>query len=101
MADQPGNQTPNTPDVSETELRATKVDELRDQAKEAGVRGASSMRKDDLVHAVADAEQGKADGGAGGNGGGQGGGDAGGRAEGRRGGEDPRGRGGPGRGGEG
>src|SRR2546425_641296 len=35
MPEQPGNQTPNTPDVSETEIRA--------------------MKKDDLVHAVADA----------------------------------------------
>ena len=64
MAEQPGNQTPNTPDVSETELRAMKVDELRDQAKDVGVHGASSMRKDDLVHAVADARQAEADGGA-------------------------------------
>src|ERR1700712_2491587 len=62
MPDEPGNQTPTPPDVSETELRAKKVDELRDEAREAGVSGASSMRKDDLVHAVAEAEQASADG---------------------------------------
>jgi Rho termination factor, N-terminal domain len=62
MPEQPGNQTPNTPDVSETELRAKKVDELRREASKAGVAGSSSMRKDDLVHAVADArEAGQAD----------------------------------------
>jgi hypothetical protein len=64
MAEQPGNQTPNTPDVSETELRAKKVDELRREAKEAGVSGASGMRKEELVHAVAEAEQAGADGGS-------------------------------------
>jgi hypothetical protein len=57
MAEQPGNQTPNTPDVSETELRAKKVDELRQEAKEADVTGVSGMRKEELVHAVAEAEQ--------------------------------------------
>ena len=62
MPDEPGNQTPNTPDVSETELREKKVDELRREARSAGVSGASSMRKDDLVHAVAKAEQASSDG---------------------------------------
>src|ERR1700712_2485161 len=62
MPDEPGNQTPNTPDVSETELRGKKVDELRQEARSAGGSGASSMRKDDLVHAVAEAEQASADG---------------------------------------
>lgn len=62
MPDEPGNQTPNTPDVSETELREKKVDELRQEARSAGVSGASSMRKDDLVHAVAKAEQASSDG---------------------------------------
>jgi hypothetical protein len=56
VSDEPGNQTPNTPDVSETDLRAKKVGELRDEAKDAGVRGASGMRKEELVHAVAEAE---------------------------------------------
>src|SRR3954468_980120 len=49
------NETPNTPDVSETELRGTKVDELREQARKAGVEGTSSMKKDDLVKAMSDA----------------------------------------------
>jgi Rho termination factor, N-terminal domain len=55
VGEQPGNQTPNTPDVSETELRAKKVDELRDEARQEGVSGASQMRKDELVQAVAEA----------------------------------------------
>jgi hypothetical protein len=61
MADKPGNQTPNTPEVSETELREMKVDELRDKAKEAGVSGTSGMRKDDLVEAVSEAGRGGGD----------------------------------------
>jgi hypothetical protein len=58
MPDEPGNQTPNTPDVSETELREQKVDELRKEARHAGVSGASGMKKDELVHAVAEARSG-------------------------------------------
>lgn len=53
MSRQEGNQTPNTPDVSETELREMKVDELREEAREEGVRGVSDMRKEELVQAVA------------------------------------------------
>ena len=59
MPDEPGNQSPNTPDVSETELRGEKVDQLRKEARDAGVSGASGMKKDDLVHAVADARSGE------------------------------------------
>ncbi|BBE24171.1 hypothetical protein MN0502_30540 [Arthrobacter sp. MN05-02] len=69
MADEPGNQTPNTPEVSETELRGMTVDELREEAKKEGLPGTSGMRKDDLVDAVAQARQDSADGpsGAGGD----------------------------------
>src|SRR3954454_11985548 len=52
MSQQPGNQTPYTPGVSETELRETKADDLRQEAKEAGVSGTSNMRKDELVSEV-------------------------------------------------
>jgi hypothetical protein len=52
-----GNQTPNTPDLSETELREMKVDELREMAKEEGVGGTSSMRKGELVNAVSQAHR--------------------------------------------
>jgi hypothetical protein len=58
MAERAGNQTPNTPDISETELRAMKVDELREAATDAGVAGTSDMRKEELVEAVAQARQG-------------------------------------------
>jgi hypothetical protein len=53
MAERAGNQTPNTPTVSETELRHMKVDELREVAKDEGISGTSGMRKEDLVEAVA------------------------------------------------
>jgi hypothetical protein len=46
------NETPNTPGLRETELRETKVDDLRDRAREAGVEGTSSMKKEELVGAV-------------------------------------------------
>jgi len=53
MAERPGNQTPNTPDVDESDLRGMKVDELREEARDADVAGASDMRKEELVQAVA------------------------------------------------
>jgi hypothetical protein len=53
----PGNQTANTPDLSETELRAKKVDELRQLARSEGVSGASSLRKDELVKAISKAHR--------------------------------------------
>jgi len=53
MAEQPGNQTPNTPDVSETELREMKVEDLREEARKAGVGGTSGMKKEELVTALA------------------------------------------------
>jgi hypothetical protein len=69
------NDTPNTPGLSETELRETKVDDLRQQARDAGVEGASGMKKEELVRAVSEAYRrdhggedkgGKGDGGDGG-----------------------------------
>ena len=60
MTDQPGNQSPDTPDVRESDLRAMKVDELRAAAREAGVSGTSDMRKDELVDAVVRAREGGA-----------------------------------------
>jgi hypothetical protein len=55
MSDKPGNQTPDTPEVSETELREMKVDELRQEAKDENISGASGMRKEELVKEVANA----------------------------------------------
>jgi hypothetical protein len=53
VAEARGNQTPNTPDVSETELRGKKVDELRRTARGEGVSGTSAMRKEELVQGIA------------------------------------------------
>jgi hypothetical protein len=50
--DKPGNQTAGTPDLSETELREMHTDELRERAREEGVSGASSLRKEELVKAI-------------------------------------------------
>ncbi|QGQ21148.1 hypothetical protein GC089_16240 [Cellulomonas sp. JZ18] len=76
VSEEPGNQTPDTPDVSETELREKSVDELRELAKEHEVSGSSGMKKDELVQALAGTLQGLASGdGGGGVGGGGGGGD--------------------------
>ena len=58
MAEKPGNQTPNTPEVSETDLRSKKVDELHAMARDAGVTGQSDMRKDELVDALVGASSG-------------------------------------------
>jgi hypothetical protein len=55
MSDKPGNQTPDTPEVSETELREMKVDELRQEARDENISGASGMRKEELVSEVANA----------------------------------------------
>jgi Rho termination factor, N-terminal domain len=51
MSDQVWDRTSNAP--SKSEIRETKADDLRAEAKEAGVTGTSDMRKDELVHEVA------------------------------------------------
>jgi len=61
MSDEPGNQTPDTPNVSETELREMKVDELRQEARDENISGSSGMRKEDLVKEVANARSQRAD----------------------------------------
>ncbi|WP_433315945.1 SAP domain-containing protein [Micromonospora chersina] len=48
----PGNQTPNTPDINESEVARLKVDQLRDRLRRRGVTGTADMRKDDLVKAL-------------------------------------------------
>ena len=55
MSEKPGNQTPDTPNVSETELREMKADELREEARGENISGASNMRKEELVKEVANA----------------------------------------------
>lgn len=49
------DETPNTSGVSEAELREMHVDELQERAREAGVSGRSSMKKDELVDAIMEA----------------------------------------------
>jgi Rho termination factor, N-terminal domain len=58
MSEEKGNQTPNTPDVSETELRGMRVDELRQEARDENISGASKLRKEELVKEVAKAKSG-------------------------------------------
>ncbi|MEU4367597.1 hypothetical protein [Micromonospora chersina] len=48
----PGNQTPNTPDINESEIARLKVEQLRDRLRRRGVTGTADMRKDDLVKAL-------------------------------------------------
>jgi hypothetical protein len=62
MAQEPGNQTPNTPGVSESELREMSVDDLRQKAKDAEISGSSNMKKDELVKALAKAGGGSGNG---------------------------------------
>jgi hypothetical protein len=69
------NETPNTPGLSETELRDMKVDELREKARSEGVEGTSSMTKEELVRAMSQAARDDASSGRGGSG--DGGGEAG------------------------
>jgi hypothetical protein len=58
VAQEPGNQTPDTPDVNESDLREMKVDELRDEARSAGVDAVSGMKKEELVQAIVEARSG-------------------------------------------
>lgn len=48
----PGNQTPNTPDINESEIARMKVDDLRDRLRRRGVTDTADMKKDDLVKAL-------------------------------------------------
>ncbi|MEW2332452.1 hypothetical protein AB0880_32190 [Micromonospora chersina] len=52
---QPGNQTPNTPDINESEIARLKVDQLRDRLRRRGITGTADMRKPDLVDALVQA----------------------------------------------
>jgi hypothetical protein len=45
----PGNDTPNTPDVSETAIAGLKVDELRRKLRGHGVKGTAELKKPELV----------------------------------------------------
>jgi hypothetical protein len=64
------NETPNTPDLSETELRDMKVADLRERAKDEGVEGTSSMKREELVGALSSAAREGAASGSGRSGGG-------------------------------
>jgi predicted HTH domain antitoxin len=44
-----GNDTPNTPDVRESEIARMKVDALRRELKDRGVKGTAELKKPDLV----------------------------------------------------
>ncbi|SCG35971.1 hypothetical protein [Micromonospora halophytica] len=61
---QAGNQTPNTPGISESEISRMKVDDIRGQLRRRGVPGISALRKPELVKTLARTL--RAEGGAGG-----------------------------------
>ncbi len=44
-----GNDTPNTPDVNESQVARMKVDDLRKELKGRGVKGTAELKKPDLV----------------------------------------------------
>ncbi|MGK5443376.1 hypothetical protein ACSNN7_16385 [Micromonospora sp. URMC 105] len=48
----PGNQTPNTPEINESEIARLKVDQLRDRLRRRGITGTADMRKDELVETL-------------------------------------------------
>lgn len=47
------NETPNTPEIRESEIARMRVDEIRAQLKDRGVSGTSAQRKDELVKTLA------------------------------------------------
>lgn len=47
-----GNETPNTPPLSETELRGMQIDQLRERARQEGVEQPEGLRHEELVRAV-------------------------------------------------
>src|SRR3712207_4304159 len=51
------NDTPNTPDVSESKIAAMKVDELRKELKGRGVKGTADLKKPELVKKLVKAYQ--------------------------------------------
>ncbi|TDC69872.1 hypothetical protein E1193_30250, partial [Micromonospora sp. KC606] len=48
-----GNQTPNTPEISESEISRMRVDDIRGQLRRRGVSGISALRKPELVKTLA------------------------------------------------
>lgn len=50
---QAGNQTPNTPTISESDISRMRVDEIRGQLRRRGVAGISALRKPELVKTLA------------------------------------------------
>jgi hypothetical protein len=51
------NDSPNTPDVSESKIARMKVDELRRRLKDHGVKGTDDLKKPDLVKKLVKAEK--------------------------------------------
>lgn len=47
------NETPNTPEIRESEIARMRVEDIRSQLKERGVSGTSGQRKDELVKTLA------------------------------------------------
>ena len=54
------NDTPNTPNVSESKIARMKVDELRRELSKRGVKGTATLKKADLVKKLVKAERGGA-----------------------------------------
>jgi predicted HTH domain antitoxin len=50
------NDTPNTPEVSESKIARMKVDELRRELKSRGVKGTEDLKKPELVNKLVKAE---------------------------------------------